>query len=152
MHSNITNNLTLEKIRRGNTNIRNPILVSYVAKGVLPYHGLGSGIKLALSDWPQIEFQDDHDGCLFTVTVHRKPAEELRLANDLLKSSSKSSSKTEDQILGLLTHDSFMTTEQLASALGISKRAILKQIDKLKVQGRLSRVDPARGGHWEVIA
>lgn len=148
----LPNNLTVEKIRRGNTNIRNPILVSYVAKGVLPYHGLGSGIKRALSDWPQIEFQDDHDGCLFTVTVHRKPEEELRLANDLLKSSPKSSPKTEDQILGLLTHDSFMTTEQLASALGISKRAILKQIDKLKVQGRLSRVGPARGGHWEVIA
>ncbi|WP_368665439.1 HTH domain-containing protein [Chlorobium sp. KB01] len=45
-----------------------------------------------------------------------------------------------------------MTTEQLASALGISKRAVLKQIDKLKVQCRLSRVGPARGGHWEVIA
>ena len=37
-----------EKIRRGNSVIRNPILVSYVAKGLLPYHGLGSGIKRAL--------------------------------------------------------------------------------------------------------
>jgi len=30
------------------SNIRNPILVSFVAKGLLPYHGLGSGIKRAL--------------------------------------------------------------------------------------------------------
>jgi len=28
--------------------IRNPILVSYVAKGLLPYRGLGSGIQRAL--------------------------------------------------------------------------------------------------------
>ena len=44
----LPDNLTVEKIRRGNSSIRNPILVSYVAKGLLPYHGLGSGIKRAL--------------------------------------------------------------------------------------------------------
>lgn len=35
----LPNNLTVEKIRAGNSNIRNPILVSFVAKGLLPYHG-----------------------------------------------------------------------------------------------------------------
>jgi len=38
----LLNNLTVEKIRTGNSNIRNPILVSYVSKGLLPYHGVGS--------------------------------------------------------------------------------------------------------------
>jgi ATP-dependent DNA helicase RecG len=41
----------VEKIRAGISNIRNPILVSYVAKWLLPYHGLGSGIKRALEGW-----------------------------------------------------------------------------------------------------
>ena len=77
----LPNNLTVEKIRAGNSNIRNPILVSYVAKGLLPYHGLGSGIKRALEKWPTIDFADDHDGCLFIATVHRKPVEELELVN-----------------------------------------------------------------------
>lgn len=70
----LPNNLTVEKIRAGNSNIRNPILVLYAAKGLLPYHGLGSGIKRALEKWPAIDFIDDHDGCLFTATVHRRPA------------------------------------------------------------------------------
>ena len=69
--------------RRVNSNIRNPILVSYVAKGLLPYHGLGSGIKRALSSWPDIEFSDDRDGCLFTATVHRKPVTESAPINAL---------------------------------------------------------------------
>ena len=77
----LPNNLTVEEIRAGNSNIRNPILVSYVAKGLLPYHGLGSGIKRALEKWPAIDFIDDHDGCLFTATVHRKPVDELELAD-----------------------------------------------------------------------
>ena len=68
----LPNNLTVAKIRTGNSIIRNPILVSYIAKGLLPYKGLGSGIKRALDDWPEIDFTDDRDGCLFTATVHRK--------------------------------------------------------------------------------
>jgi ATP-dependent DNA helicase RecG len=86
----LPNNLTVEKIRTGNSNIRNPILVSYVAKGLLPYHGLGSGIKRALAEWPEIDFADDRDGCLFTATVHRKPVEELESVNIASKSSPKS--------------------------------------------------------------
>jgi len=88
----LPNNLTVEKIRTGISNIRNPILVSYIAKGLLPYHGLGSGIKRALDKWPDIEFIDDHDRCLFIATVHRKPVGELDLAVD---SSEKASGKPE---------------------------------------------------------
>ena len=38
------------KIRHGNSIIRNPILVSYASKKILPYRGLGSGVKRALGD------------------------------------------------------------------------------------------------------
>jgi len=54
----------VEKILAGNSNIRNSILVSYVAKGLLPYHGLGSGIKHALEEWSEIGFTDEKDACL----------------------------------------------------------------------------------------
>jgi predicted HTH transcriptional regulator len=59
--------------------------------------------------------------------------------------------KTEDRILDLIRQDDTVTTEQLGKLLGISKRAVLKQIDKLKIQGRLRRIGPAKGGHWEVL-
>ena len=147
----LPNNLTVEKIRAGNSNIRNPILVSYVAKGLMPYHGLGSGIKRALEKWPEIEFTDDHDACLFTVTVHRKSLEALKLVNSTVGRSLKSTPKTETRILELMRNDASITTSQLGTALGISKRAVLKQIDKLKGRGLVRRVGPAKGGHWEVL-
>lgn len=68
---NLPNNLTVAKIRAGNSNIRNPILGSYVAKGILPYRGLGSGIQRAIHAWPKIDFIDDRDAGLFKVVVHR---------------------------------------------------------------------------------
>ena len=71
----LPDNMTVEKIRTGNSNIRNPILASYAAKRLLPYHGLGSGIARALEEWPTIDFVDDRDSCLFTVTVLRKQVE-----------------------------------------------------------------------------
>lgn len=73
----LPNNLTVEKIQAGNSNIRNPVLMSFAAKKILPYHGLGSGIKRALDKWQDIDFQDDRDGCLFIATVWRKNAKDL---------------------------------------------------------------------------
>jgi ATP-dependent DNA helicase RecG len=67
----LSNNLTVEKIKTGNSNIRNPILVSYAAKGLLPYHGIGSGITRALEEWSEIEFEDMRDGGQFKAVVSR---------------------------------------------------------------------------------
>ena len=69
----LPNNLTIANIKTGNSNIRNPILISYAAKGLLPYHGIGSGIVRALEAWPDISFEDDREGSLFKAIVHRTP-------------------------------------------------------------------------------
>ena len=68
----LPNNLTVENIRMGNSNIRNPILASFASK-VLPYRGLGSGIRRALKSHPNIEFIDDLGGNIFTAIIARKP-------------------------------------------------------------------------------
>jgi len=68
----LPNNLTIENIKRGNSNIRNPILASYATR-ILPYRGLGSGIIRAVKAYPHIEFQDDHAGNQFTAIIRRQP-------------------------------------------------------------------------------
>jgi ATP-dependent DNA helicase RecG len=169
----LPNNLTVEKIRAGNSNIRNPILVSYVAKGLLPYHGLGSGIKRALEKWPTIDFNDDHDGCLFTATVHRKTVEELDLVNiapegslksspktdaasgkrreSVGKASEKTSEKTSEKIISLIEDDAEITIERLAEYCGVTTRSIERNLNRLQEKNKIKRVGPAKGGHWEVI-
>lgn len=66
----LPNNLTIENIKAGNSNMRNPILASFAAK-LLPYRGLGSGLLRALRAWPQIELIDDRVGNLFKAIVAR---------------------------------------------------------------------------------
>ena len=67
---NLPNNLTVENIKIGNSNTRNPVLASY-ANHVLPYRGYGSGIIRALVKYPDIDFIDDRDGNLFKVVIKR---------------------------------------------------------------------------------
>ena len=139
----LPNNLTVEKIRTGNSNIRNPILVSYVAKGLLPYHGLGSGIKRALTLWPQIDFTDDREGCLFVATVHRN-APLNAPANVPL-------SGLQTQLLNLVKSDPNVSYDQLAALTLKDRTTIMRNMAKLKATGRVQRVGAKKTGHWEVI-
>ena len=66
----LPNNLTVENVMMGNSNIRNPILASFASK-VLPYRGLGSGIRRTLKAHPDIEFIDNRVGNTFTVIIAR---------------------------------------------------------------------------------
>lgn len=70
----LPNHLTLEHIRYGLSNMRNPMLSSHVAH-MLPYRGIGSGVPRAIHAWPHIDFVDDREGNQFKVTLHRpKPS------------------------------------------------------------------------------
>lgn len=71
----LPNNLTVANIIQGNSNIRNPILASFATK-ILPYRGLGSGIRRSLQVYPHIEFHDDREGNLFTASIKRPALED----------------------------------------------------------------------------
>lgn len=161
----LPNNLTIEKIKAGNSNIRNPILVSFAAKGLLPYHGLGSGIRRALDLWPQIEFSDDRSGNIFKVTVRRPSTRSNRESSLLpwqtvaenspitLNTESvfvQSSVKSDAAILKLLKINPNHTIPELARKLNLTTRAIEKQLAKLKKAGKLVRQGSKRNGWWQV--
>ena len=67
----LPNNLTIENIKNGNSNIRNPILTSFATK-ILPYRGLGNGVRRALKEYPAIDFEDDRDGNMFKAIIRRR--------------------------------------------------------------------------------
>ena len=66
----LPNSLTVEEIKFGNPVIRNNQLVSY-ALHLLPFSGLGSGIKRAISEQPNIELINDIQGEQFKVIIPR---------------------------------------------------------------------------------
>jgi ATP-dependent DNA helicase RecG len=68
----LPNNLTVENIKAGNSNVRNPILASF-ANQILPYRGFGGGIIRALGAYPHIDLIDDREGNQFKAIIRRLP-------------------------------------------------------------------------------
>ncbi len=64
------NGLTVEDIKYGNPVIRNNQLVSFSTR-TLPFSGLGSGVKRALEEEPNIELKNDMEGEQFIATIPR---------------------------------------------------------------------------------
>ena len=67
------------------------------------------------------------------------------------KSALKSALKSTLKILEILAADPTCTYDELAEKFGVSRSAIKKQIRNLRNAGRLRRVGPDKGGHWEVL-
>ncbi|MDP1663682.1 MAG: Fic family protein [Methylobacter sp.] len=68
----------------------------------------------------------------------------------LVKTSGKRSVKTSGKILALIRENTSVTIPELAVSIGVSERSIERNLKKLQVEHRLSRIGPANGGHWEV--
>ena len=66
----LPNSLTVANIRMGNAVVRNPLVVTYASR-LLPYRGIGSGIRRALREQTDIEFVNDVEGEQFSVIIPR---------------------------------------------------------------------------------
>ena len=59
--------------------------------------------------------------------------------------------KSREKILTLLKQDPSFTTRKLAEAIGITPKAIEKQLAKLKAEGLIERDGPDKGGKWKTL-
>lgn len=114
----------------------------------------GRGIQKIVSacresglDEPQ--FEDVFGGLRVTLTGGRFTATLETVAKT---GSEKSSEKSSEKILTLLVENPSLSAKDLAEAVGMSSRAVEKQLAILKNKGRLKRIGPAKGGYWQVIA
>ena len=55
-------------------------------------------------------------------------------------------------ILQLIKANNNISTSEIAKKTNVTKRTVLRDIELLKQKGVLSRIGPAKGGHWVVIS
>lgn len=153
----LPDHLTIEKICAGNSIQRNPILASFAAKGLLPYRGLGTGVRRALQDWPQTQFVDDRKRCLFTSLVERPVISSLQI-KELLEERAPinapinaSLSELQDQILKVIEESPWIAYEDIAEKLEKDRSTIKRNIQQLKSLGVLERLGSKKKGFWKII-
>jgi len=63
----------------------------------------------------------------------------------------KGSGETSGEILEIVGENNQITIPELAGMTGVTERSVERAIQKLQAAGRLKRIGPAKGGHWEVL-
>ena len=59
--------------------------------------------------------------------------------------------KSSEKIIAIIRNTPHVSARNIAEQLGLTSRAVEKQIAQLKAAGRLKRIGPAKGGYWEVV-
>lgn len=58
--------------------------------------------------------------------------------------------KGREKIIQLLSEDGKLSAAGLAERLGISAKAVEKHLARLKADGVIEHIGPAKGGYWKV--
>ncbi|MDP3512428.1 MAG: ATP-binding protein [Sulfuritalea sp.] len=155
--------LTVADIQADNyrSSLRNKLIAEgfYLINVIEKY---GSGfirIRSALKDYPEVDFdvKEFQGGVMATFTLSRPASPPPKVVDitegvtTIEQTPEKSSEKSSEKILHHLKGDPNLSAQALAEKLGISSRAVEKQINLLKKEGRLSRIGPAKGGYWKVV-
>jgi ATP-dependent DNA helicase RecG len=138
---------------------------------LLPYRGLGTGVRRALEDWRRIEFLDDRDGYTFTVRVQRPVTEATRKKKSIQSDTGvppgsgatiKVQTTGQDapinapltdlqvQIASLLQGDPAVSYDEMALQLNRDRTTVMRNIRALKERGILKRLGSRKTGRWEV--
>ncbi|MEA1928767.1 MAG: winged helix-turn-helix transcriptional regulator, partial [Candidatus Auribacterota bacterium] len=80
-----------------------------------------------------------------------EPEDLKKLAFWSATESGKTLEKTPEKILALLFLNPQLTISELAQRINRSNSAIERAIRKLQKSGRLKRIGPDKGGHWQVV-
>jgi len=136
--------------------LRNPLIAEtmYLSADIEKW---ASGLKRIYDECTAagvtVEFKCVKTG--FVVSFHRPKWEEGEglekgAQKTVEKTREKVREKTREKILRLIKEDPLITTYEIAEKAGLSPKGVEWNIGKLKKEGRIKRIGPDRGGHWEV--
>ena len=153
--------ISVEQLKKAHPSIpRNPLIadVCYRAGYIDTW---GRGIQKIVSACRESglndpQFEDVFGGLRVTLTGHRlKEPPEAVTAWSAEKSAEKTPGKTPGKtpvkILQLLLDNPEMTIPEIAGAIDKSTSAVERALRKLRTDGYVKRIDPAKGGYWQVI-
>ncbi len=84
------------------------------------------------------------------IEVYRKSIDDTSIGGEKPTKSREKKVKSREKIITLLSRDNTLSATALAERIGITPKAVEKQIAKMKVDGVLRRVGPDKGGYWQV--
>lgn len=146
--------LTIEQIKEGGSKIRNRCIAEVFSRMRI-IESWGTGVKRMFSSCREYGIKEPElkeIGDSFRVNLYRPSYSEVHQSSP--KSSPKSSpmklNATQQKIVNMIADNSKITQTVMAERLGITARAVKKNIKELAEMNVLERVGTARSGYWNL--
>ena len=121
-----------------------------MSKGILPYRGLGTGIRRAIENWPEIVFSDDRDACVFKSVINRLKIHDAPIKGVVEPINEPIKNIREAVILRIrLSPD--ISYNQIAHDLKIGRSTVMRHIRELKACKIIKRIGSKKKGRWEIV-
>lgn len=102
-------------------------------------------------------YDDSMSGLMLTFHANPEHLIKARVRREIggkapRRTTQKTTRKTTQKILAILRRHPSVSRKEIAESLGkITEDGVKYHLDKLKSEGIIRRIGPAKGGHWEVI-
>ena len=153
-HGLLPQGVTLEQLSGPHrSKLRNPLIAeAFHRTGAVEVWGRGTNRVIAMCEKHDVArpIFEERQGFLI-VTFKTPMVEGGILEDDIQKGVQKSTQKTSDLILAILTENPLATMARMAEELGIHPSTVKKHLRNLKQQGRLRRIGPDKGGRWKLL-
>ncbi|MBI4537787.1 MAG: putative DNA binding domain-containing protein [candidate division NC10 bacterium] len=145
--------VTLEQLSGPHlSELRNPLIAgAFHRTGAVECWGRGTNRVIAECERHGIAspvFEERQGFVIVTFRAPMVPAAKAETAQAIIP---RTSEKTSEKILALMARHPEITIAELAEGIGVTTRSIERNLKNLHLQGRLKRVGPDKGGHWEVV-
>ena len=84
------------------------------------------------------------------IETYLKSIDETEESIIKLSTVSRKSTTSREKIISLLSEDGSLSAVAIAKKIGITPKAVEKHLQRLKSDGIIQRIGPAKGGHWVV--
>ncbi len=164
----LPNTITLEQLL-SNDYISSPrnMQISSIFKemGLIERYGTGiKRVKALFLDYqlPEPEFKllqggfwvkvkaEVTEGIEDKVKVGEKEVEKQNVTENVTENVTKNVTERSIQILDLMRETPSITTEQIAKKLNVTKRTIIRDVEKLRKSNRIEHIGSAKSGNWRV--
>lgn len=133
----------ISKNNFGKESIRRNLIIADLFHRMDKMERVGSGIGRMRSLMKNAELKEPvfESDTFFRVTFYRSPEYALKVVPK----------KSKEKILHIILENPTITIQDISNIAGLSIAGVEKIIRTLKQLGRLRRIGPDRGGHWEVL-
>ena len=128
---------------------------SFYLTGDIEKYGTGFiRIRKWLKDYPELNYQfidlKDFIRVSLSENINSDSTNQTDNSNEVTDKVTDKVTDNQQKILQIIQENKYVTSNELAQRIGISKRKILGNTLKLKKAGLLQRIGNAKNGYWHV--